>query len=466
MSEFHCIDIDFPGVDFNQYYVKSKTEIKQNHHAHLYNCEDEIELRIFYQENSYFGEKLATWTTNIDSRKFGSFIKVNLTQNHTNNNLQKIDLSEAKLKSISNASNYYSDDEKYVVVKIDRVKFYWNPNEENKNTAEFYLDNKGFRVVESFYGILHPKTFFKNDGKFEVNRMKDSRQFYKLEKASFRPEFLFRSKDNINSKTATVTKEPKVQFKYKKDVTEQEAIFYGDIVLALASFYHHLKIDYILRRIYLPESTIIIKNIEEKNYIEKTGGLGGFNINWSFQKFLQSSCKMEVIKNFEILSKVITLFNQSHLVDNSSAFLIRYNIIEICDKQKQNVEKFNFSLNKQEREGKQEEALTKLLETIEKDEQEVFKTRWKNILPILHNKPMKNQLVSFLESQNLDPSTFPITIRKLTELRNDITHGSINKVDIELLRKANILLYRITGILILNLMGIKNWELNTQINCA
>ena len=31
------------------------------------------------------------------------------------------------------------------------------------------------------------------------------------------------------------------------------------------------------------------------------------------------------------------------------------------------------------------------------------------------------------------------------------------------LRKANILLYRISGILILNLMGIKDWKLNTEI---
>jgi hypothetical protein len=76
---------------------------------------------------------------------------------------------------------------------------------------------------------------------------------------------------------------------------------------------------------------------------------------------------------------------------------------------------------------------------------------------------MKNQLVSFLESQNLEPDTFPITIKVLKDLRNNITHGSVEKVDIELLRKANILLYRISGILILNLMGIKDWELDIKI---
>ncbi len=194
MSEFHCIDIEFPDVDFSPYYIKGKKEVDKIHHAHLFARTDEIEIRIFYDDSSYFGEKLATWTSNIDFKKFGSFLKVGLTKNHTNERLQKIDLSESKLSGLSNGSNYYEGNNKYVVVKIDTVKFYWNPNEENENTAEFYLNDKGFRVVEPFYGIFGPKTFFKNDGKFEINRMNDSTKFYKLGKSTFRPEFNVYSK--------------------------------------------------------------------------------------------------------------------------------------------------------------------------------------------------------------------------------------------------------------------------------
>mgnify|MGYP001108635588 FL=1 len=104
MSEFHCLDIEFPDIDFSPYYIKSKTEISQVHHAHLYTSQDEIELRIFYDDNSYFGEKLATWSSKIDSKKFGSFIKVDVTNNHTNERLQEIDISEAKLCGLSNGS--------------------------------------------------------------------------------------------------------------------------------------------------------------------------------------------------------------------------------------------------------------------------------------------------------------------------------------------------------------------------
>ena len=106
MSEFHCLEIEFPNVDFSPYYIKSKKEVDKIHHAHLFVRTDEIELRIFYDDESYFGEKLSVWSDTVDYKKFGSFIKVNATENHTNERIQKIDISEAKLCGLSSGSNY------------------------------------------------------------------------------------------------------------------------------------------------------------------------------------------------------------------------------------------------------------------------------------------------------------------------------------------------------------------------
>jgi len=462
MNDYCCLDIEFPNVDFSNYYMKSKVEVSSVHHTHLYTEGDEIELRIFFNDQTYFGEKLMHWVGKIDGKKFGSFLKVDVSKNETNKRLQKVDLSNAKLITIHNSTSYYENGKRYIIIKIDTAKFYWNPVKDECYTAEFYLDDKGFRVVELFYSPLFP-VFSKNDGKFDIRRMNDSLEFYKLEKSRFRPEFNFVFNDNRNARSTSIIKEPKIQFKYKKGVTEKDAIFYGDIVLMLASFYYHIKIDYVLRRIHLPEHTITIKNVRQKNYYNTNGSLLEFGI-FDFNKFLQSSWQEETIKNFTLLSKTISLFNQSHLVDSYSRFLIRYNIIETCDKQQPNNAKFIFVLDKRQRKVRQNEALSKLLETIKPEEHEDFKKRWHNIQTLLQDKPMKNQLVTFLESQNLDPKTFPIKIDKLKELRNSITHGSIDKVNDEQLERANILLYRISGILILNLMGIKDWTLNTQIN--
>lgn len=465
MSDFHCLDIEFSNIDFSKYgYPNKKAKINKVHHAHLYVKPDEIELRILFDEETGFGDALMDWSSKIDWRKFGSFLKVEVTKNHTNERLEKVDLSEAKLVGITNSTKFYEQSKKFISVRIDTVKFYWQPNEEEKNTAEFYLDNKGFRVVEPFYSFLSPKKWFVNDGNFNIGRMNDSNKFYKLEISKFRPEFNFVSKDDRKNRVATVTKEPKIQFKYQSGITEEKAVFYGDVVLMLASFYHHIKIDYILRRIHLPENTITIKKLEQENFVDRSGNLWGFGIYWDFNMFLQSSWQKETLKNFELLSKAVKLFNQSHIVDEYSTFLIRFNIIEICDKQKQNNVKFTPALNKRQTKVKQDEALKILLETINTNEHEEFKKRWHNVLTLLQNKPMKNQLISFLESQNLDPKIFPVKIDDLKKLRDNITHGSIDKVNAEQLRQANILLYRISGILILNLMGIREWKLNTEIN--
>ncbi len=150
MSDYHCLEIEFINVDFDTYYIKGKTKISKVFHTHLYANKEEIELKIFYDDKSYFGEKLMTWTSKIDWKKFGSFIKVGLTKNHTNERLQKVDLSEAKFLGSTNSTNYYENGKKYIIVKIDTIKFYWNPVEHENNTAEFYLDDKGFRVVEPY----------------------------------------------------------------------------------------------------------------------------------------------------------------------------------------------------------------------------------------------------------------------------------------------------------------------------
>lgn len=463
MSEFHCLDIEFPVVDFSPYYIKSKKEVEKIHHAHLFARTDEIELKIFYDDESYFGEKLSVWSDTIDYKKFGSFIKVKATENHTNERIQKIDVSEAKLCGLSSGSNYYEGEKKYVIVKIDTVKFYWNSNIENKNTSEFYLDDKGFRVVNPFYGVFGSKTFFKNDGKFEINRMNDSKKFFKLGKSSFRPEFNVYSKDNKKDRTATIIKEPKIQFKYKDGVTEEEAVFYGDVVLMLASFYHHIKIDYTLRRIHLPENTITIKNIEEKNFFDTSGNLWGFEIHWDFNKFLQASWQNETIKNFALLSKAITLFNQSHLVDNSSAFLIRYNIIEICGKTSAEDGIWNFTLKNGDLDKFFSDMRESISNIIETSEQEHFNNKWNSIQNIIKSKSLRKQLEDSLTKNDINVKILPIKTSQIVQLRNNITHGSLDKVNPEELRKVNILLYRICGILILNLMGIKDWKLNTKI---
>jgi hypothetical protein len=455
MKDYYCFDVEFPGIDFNKYYVKFD-EVSKVHHAHLFTRTNEIELRIFYNSKTYFGEKLSVWISSMDWRKFGSHIKV--SNEAQNDRLLRINLSEAKLCGLSNSTSYFDGNTKYVIIKIDTVKIYWKPVKEEINTAEFYMHDVGFRVVEPFYSIL-----FGFGGNFNISRMKMKETFYKLGKSEFRPEFNTYSSDSRDRRIAEIIKEPKIQFKYNDSVTEAETYFYGKVISSLASFYHHVKIDYSLCRINLPEHTITIKKIEEKNPVDIKGDLGGFNIQWDFHEFLLTDWQSGTLKNFKLISKTIELFNQALLVDDNSEFLIRYNIIEICDRRKQKNERFKSVLKGNVKKNKYKEALNLLLETIAVEEHELFKNKWTTLSGKLEQKPMKSTLDSFLESQNLKLTEFPISTDKLKTLRDCITHGSIDKIDIEELKKTNRFLYRLNGIMILNLMGIRAWKLNTEL---
>lgn len=455
MKDFYCLDIEFPDVDFNKYYIKCD-QVGKIHHSHLYIHVNEIELRIFYDDKTYFGEKFSMWSQRIDWNKFGSFIKV--IKIGEKRDLRRIDLSLSKLCGIQNSTTNYEGKSKYVIIKLDTTKIYWNPIKERINTAEFYLADNGFRVVESFYTVL----FGFNDN-FNIKRMNGMNVFYNLGKSKFRPEFNTFSRDNKSNRIAEIVKEPKIQFKYKKTVSEDEAIFYSDVVSHLASFFYHCKIDYSLIRIHLPEHTITIKRVERKNFFDSSGSLSGFNNYWDFHKFLQSKWQKRTLINFKVLSKAIELFNQALVVDSNSEYLIRFNILEICNNLKHVTEKFNFIVNSSTKRNKYKKALEFLLETIEETEHEQFKNKWMSISGKLQYKPMKSPLIRFLESQNMKLSDFPISVSDLKELRDNIVHGSIDKIDREQLRKANILLYRINGILILNLIGIKEWKLNTEL---
>ncbi len=464
MNNIYCLEIEFSNIDFSSYYINGELEISTIHYAELCTKPDKIELKIFYDEKSCFDRKLGQWLNTIDFKKFGSYLKIDLAENDTNDHLQKIDLSETRLFALLSSSDYYEEEHKYIILNISTVKFYFDSYPEKNNTAEFYLDEKGFRVSAPFYTAIHPTTFFKNDGQFQAIRMKDSEDFFKLDKSLFRPEFNFNVKDNKTNREATIIKEPKIQFNYLNETTEKEALFYGDVVLMLASFYHHIKIDFTVRRIHLPSNTITIKNIENRNYIDRSGSLKGFGIDYSFNKFLKTSWQSETLKNYNLLSKAVTLFNQSLIVDNASAFLIRYNIIEICGKTNAEDSVWNFTIKNDELDTFFNKIKNNICDIIDQKEQEYFDNKWISILNIIKSKSLRKQLEDALTKNNINAKLLPIKTNKIVQLRNIITHGSTEKIDVELLNKANVLLYRICGILILNLMGNKDWKLNTEIN--
>lgn len=455
MKKYYCIDLEFIGVELDKYFSDSNP-VQKIHHAHLYILGDEIKVELFFEHNTKLGDKIMNWVGTINIEKFGSFIKV--SNESQNRNLQKIDFSEAKLVLMNESDCFLQGDKNFLIFNINTVKFYWNPNKIKTNTGEFYLNDNGFKIVAPLYSLLRQK-----DKNFSINIYEEDEDFYDLDKSKFRFEFEFSSTDVKATDIITIKKISKIKFKYDFNVTKKDAISYGQIVCTLASFYYHRKINCTQISIYLAEYEIMIVKIEKKIIIDNNNYLYGFNVFKGFNQFLKSDWQINSIKHIKILSKSIELFNQAMLVDDNSQYLIRYNILELCDILKTKNEKFNVKLNSEDKNQCYNDALNILKKTINKEDYRLFETKWKSVKDKLEFKPMISPLDTFFKSKNLKIDEFPISTKNLKQLRDNITHGSIDKVDEDDLSKANVLLYRINCFIILDLIGIKNSKIDLTI---
>jgi hypothetical protein len=456
MKDYFSLVISFPGIDFDQFMSKSISS-NPTHHAHLYSKREEIELRIYYESKTYFGRKLSLWASKINWKDFGSFITS--SDENQNHRLKKVDFSNSSLLGITTGTAQIEGNLEYVSINIDSIKMYWSPSETEQNSAEFYFNDNGFNIVSEYYAPL-----FGSEGEFKISRMKGLDEFYKIGMSEFRPEFEFPYKDNKNGRESKITKEPILKFRYKEAISELEVYKYAEIIRLLASFYLHCEVDYSFSRIRMPQFTITLKKIQKVKQTSNSTGLASFKIYWNFHEFMKSNWEQFAFNNFLKLSKVIDLFNQSFQVDDNSMFLIRYNIIEICmGGNKIKEEKFQFNVGNAEKNKIYKEVTLLLLRTIKPEDHKDFLKKLKVAKDKLTFKPMKSPLLIFLENQRLMPSTFPLSLDEIKGIRDSLTHGSLDKINHCQLEKANTLLYRITGILILNLLGISEWTLETNI---
>ena len=454
----YCLDIELPNVQLDCH-DSTAEKVAQHHHAHLFLDEQNIELRIFFDRRTAFGRKLCGWFEETNLNAFGECCQV--INCSGKERLKSVSFFNSRISGFSTGSSQVEGDKEYISLSLDLVTMYWNPIPEVFNTGEFFLDETGFDVVKEFYTVLHP-----TDEGFGISRMNDAQNYYMIAGHQFRPEFELLHSDSRDDNSATITKKPKIGFKYSEDITEQEAFKYGHIISLLSSFYFHRKINYPFLRIHLKYHTITQRRIAKNTSNQNSDGLFGFGNMWSFNQFLKSNWQESTIANISKLEKVIPKFAQSHLVDGTSCFLIRFNIIELCKGgfNSEREDEFTVVVSEKVQQEKFDSAQKQILETIDTSEHTEFLKKWENALKGLKYKPVKNFIEQFLISQNLPVDKFPIPFPELLQLRHDITHGSISKVNSEKLERANILLYRISGILILNLLGISKWKLDLRLS--
>ena len=120
-------------------------------------------------------------------------------------------------------------------------------------------------------------------------------------------------------------------------------------------------------------------------------------------------------------------------------------------------------MSKKERGKKFKDAFGVLSEIVHDEDRTEFGKRWNDTLRLLMNKPMASAFLKFFLKEGLDPIGWPISLKDLKDMRNSIVHGSTSEVSSRELRRANVFLYRVAGILILKHLGIQQLKLDPSV---
>ncbi len=123
-------------------------------------------------------------------------------------------------------------------------------------------------------------------------------------------------------------------------------------------------------------------------------------------------------------------------------------------------EKSNFPLvlNENDVEEKYKSACNLFLDTMDQKYHKEFLDKWKYQLNKLKLRPEKSLWAEYLNSQNII-LTDTLSVDKIRRIRDNITHGSLNRVKDADIKKFNTLLYGISGLLILKHLNIHEGSL-------
>lgn len=462
-EKYHKIEISFKGLDLDSYRPDSK-KLPESFEAKLYIMDTHVKLDVFCDEACDLDAKFNLWFREVNNMNAGSYISFVSTNVQR---LNRIDFSNYSIIGSRGTILRHTDSIQTLTLLLDGAKFYWHSHNIATNCAYFGLDDNGFNLVSEYYSTFDDDDVEENT--FHLKKYRGTNLDYPLNNIRFKPEFLIDYEDKKSNREIKLDKIPVFKLTFDSDATEDEIRSLAEDIKLIASFYLHKNIEFEYSRIYFNDIEIFERIFNDKSISNHASGLSYWGVNIDFHKFMCLNWQSNFIENKKLLTTIIPLFNQSILVDEQSRLLIRYSILETSisfysNKFKNNPKKkFTFEKNKK---AIWKEAFLKLQSAVVETEKKDFKKRWDDIQALLANKPMITELDNFIKYLNIDISNFPISIKDIRKMRNDLSHGSIEKYNEMKLTQANILLFGIIGVIILKAFGIENLDLKNIVDKA
>lgn len=433
MKEPYCLVLRF----------KDNSISNLDYHAHLYINEKEIYIRIIdTNENS-----------DIDRRFMISENALSLFEENFEIIKSEYDLVFdksliCKVTSLSREINH-----SYFTIYLTNICVIMpNIHKEGIDEGKAILNGNGLKIVNHFYSYF---TNNENKNSFKISRMNGMSDYYVINNLEFRPELDFDSDERRNSEKFTINRIPTISFNFK-NIDYKTAKENIDVACKFLSFCYGIRIQY-HKLIYRTSDSIFIYWNNEKvndNYVSKISTIFSFlSENYRIEKILKTNWHINYLNNRSKFDKAIDNFLHSREVENSSKYLLLFNIIELFN-QNQIEEKFEVNNLKAQNLKSALDLLEKTL--VNKNDIELFRDKWEGLINKIYTKPLKSPLEETLKSNGICSENFGFSFSELKKVRDKITHGSVNSIRDEKLQEYIYAIRNICVSLILSQLGFRD----------
>ncbi|MCX6230865.1 MAG: hypothetical protein NTZ33_04920 [Bacteroidetes bacterium] len=340
-----------------------------------------------------------------------------------------LDFSESNLISISE-SHYWEHNKKQVILTIDNLNILINGR--YFGDGRFQLTENIFQHIEKYiqYGHLGRLNY---DDKF-IENYKNRETNFGISRFILSFEHWFNNSKKFNIDISrdvylTITDS-------SETLTDLELIELGNSICLLMSFYWQKTIDFFNARVRINNND----NYKTREVLKYSSHLVDENDDSllkkqfnTFYDFIDQINFKRFTKNQSLIKEIVPRIIRSKNVDDISAFMILYNIIEkirnycmsvqLMDKKLTIKEEFSFIKGKKATDKFITNKLKEINEIVEESDNAEFLAKVNDKVNFIKKTGLIDQFDSLITYLEIDANLYEINFNNLIKARNNIYHG-------------------------------------------
>jgi hypothetical protein len=440
-----CLNISFdiPNLDD---YLKSENikNVDKNFHAHLIIEEQgEIVLKVYFDDKTYFDNKLANWLHKEKSSKaLGKAIIINEIKDR--DRILAIHFDKCIERSYILGSNQYEGNNKFIIFKLDQIRIEYKPVKKYNFESEIYFTDSAYSLINENF---NSDNFCLNPNIWEsINYQKE---LVDIGKIKFIFDFFNQIGKDNNGYDNLIIRNPRLVIKHD-NLSFEEISIYVELIVSLMELYtgHEIKIHF--WRHHSEMSTVVKTYDNSEKAVFKKYNLG-IDFDGDLYKLI-TSISLKMLENTSVISEITHKYNLSRTSSGSTRFMLLFSIIEKLKKHFgiKNQKGENFQFTDPKIHEKIDEFFDELLNEIKDETQKTsFLSLKKDKISMLVYLPLKDQFNEGFLEHDLDPVKYNLDFKRVIKMRNEIFHGKFIEPENQELKSINDALYNFVGALIL-----------------